>query len=64
MVHNSTLVYVLENLEEKSEEVFNIDEVLDFENSQIQNLFEIIDRTIEKVSPEVIQKILQTASIL
>lgn len=64
MVNNSTLVYVLENLEDKSDEIFNLEEVLEIENSQIQRLFEVVDKGIKEVSPEVVERILRTASFL
>jgi len=61
MVKVSTLVYVLESLEENSKELFDFDEVLDMESKYLEELFGKIDRTSLILRPEIIDKILQEA---
>lgn len=63
MVNVSTLFYVLENLEEKKEEVIDLEEVHDLEEKVLERLFGRIDKTEILFRPSLIKKILQSASI-
>ncbi len=62
MVNVSTLVYVLENLEDKSDELINLEEILELEQKYLGKFFEVIDRTKLEVKPALVDKILQAAS--
>ena len=62
MVNVSTLVYVLENLEDKSDELINLEEILELEQKYLGKFFEMIDRTKLEVKPALVDKILQAAS--
>lgn len=62
MVNVSTLVYVLENLEGKSDELINLEEILELEQKYLGKFFEMIDRAKPEVKPELVDKILQAAS--
>ena len=62
MVNVSTLVYVLENLEDKSDELINLEEILELEQKYLGRFFEMIDRTKLEVKPALVDKILQAAS--
>lgn len=62
MVNVSTLIYVLENLEGKKEELIDLDEVHELEQKYLNRLFDLIDQNELEINPAVISKILQTAS--
>lgn len=62
MVNVSTLIYVLENLEDKSDELINLEEILELEQKYLGKFFEMIDRTKLEVKPALVDKILQAAS--
>lgn len=62
MVNVSTLVYVLENLESKDGELTNLEELLGEEEAYVNRLFGKLDESILKVNPELMKRILKTAS--
>jgi hypothetical protein len=62
MVNVSTLIYVLENLEGKNQELINLEEVHELEQKYLNRLFDLVDQNELEVSPALITKILQTAS--
>ncbi len=64
MVNVSTLVYVLENLEDNIDELINLEEIFEMESKYLVYFFEKIDRMPVGVRPALIDKILQTASSL
>jgi hypothetical protein len=62
MVNVSTLVYVLENLEGKKEEIINLNEVHDLERKYLDGLFARLDRIEMEMNQAIMDKILQAAS--
>ncbi len=63
MVNVSTLFYVLENLEGKSDDVIDLEEIHELEQKYLKGLFGLIDQAGTKIRPSVIKNILQSASI-
>ena len=61
MVNVSTLYYVLENLEGKSEDLIDLDEVSELENTYLKDCFSILDNSGIDVRPSVVEKLLQKA---
>jgi hypothetical protein len=64
MVNVSTLVYVLENLENKDGELTNLDELLGEEEAYVKKIFGKLDASNLQVNPELVESILKTASTL
>ena len=62
MVNVSTLVYVLENLESKDGELTNLEELLGKEEEYVKRIFGKLDESILQVNPELVKRILKTAS--
>jgi hypothetical protein len=61
MVNVSTLFYVLENLEEKSDDVIDLEEIHEMEQKYLKGIFGMIDQTGFEVSPSIVKNILQSA---
>ena len=64
MVNVSTLVYVLENLEDNIDELINLEEIFEMESKYLFYFFEKIDRMPIGVRSALVDKILQTANSL
>ena len=62
MVNVSTLVYVLENIEGKDEELINLEELLDMEKTYVKKVFLELDQSALDVTPALVNRILETAS--
>lgn len=60
MVNVSTLFYVLENLEGKSTEVIDLEEIQELEEKVLDQLFGMIDHVGIKVPDSVLENILQS----
>ncbi len=59
MVNVSTLFYVLENLEGKDEELFDLEEVRQLEQKYLNKLLDQVDF---EANPALVSKIIQNAS--
>jgi hypothetical protein len=64
MVNVSTLVYVLENIEGKEEELTNLEELLREEEAYVKKIFDKLDDSNLQVSPGLVEHILKTASTI
>jgi len=62
MVNVSTLIYVLENLEGKDEELICLDEIHELEKRYLNGLFGLLDQAEIIPDPALIDKILQISS--
>jgi len=62
MVNVSTLFYVLENLEGKRDEIYDLEEIHELERKYMDRLFGILDQAKMEIRPSIIQNILQTTS--
>ena len=64
MVNVSTLVYVLENLESKDGALTDLGELLREEEAYVTKLFGKLDESNLQVNPELVKRILKTASTI
>ena len=64
MVNVSTLVYVLDNLEGKDEELINLEELLELEETYVKKVFLELDKSALHMTPALVDRILETASTL
>ena len=62
MVNVSTLIYVLDNLEEEKNELINLEEILELEDKYLKKIFDLIDQKTMQVRPVIVDNILKTAS--
>jgi hypothetical protein len=60
MVNVSTLFYVLENLEGKSDDVIDFEEIHEMEQKYLKGIFGLIDQAGSEISPTIVKNILQS----
>ena len=64
MVNVSTLVYVLENLEQERIELFDVKEIFELEESLLGKISGTLDPSDFLASPNLVEEVLRRASIV
>jgi len=64
MVNVSTLVYVLENLEQEKNDLFDVKEIFELEENLLGKISGILDPSDFLASPNLVEEVLRRASIV
>ena len=64
MVKVSTLVYVLENLEQEKNELFDVNEIFELEESLLGKISGILDPSDFLARPNLVEEVLRKTSIV
>jgi len=59
MVKISTLFYVLDDIEERSENVFNLDDYQEEEETEFTDIWEMLDRLQIEVNPQLVDRLMK-----